>query len=436
MKRKEPTKTQDPTADPKPAPRGPQLKRLRVDQRVSYQIYLYQRMENGVPVQNGGKYVGRTKNPKRRHKKHRKAKRTTSFHEALRIHGYSSFKLDVLDTVWEADEETAYAKARVREDYFIRRLDTVENGYNARYEIGSGTSADIEFYKANYRLLNPHACPHCTARWRKKYRLKEHIYKRHGGDPPFACNECGRGFGRKTVLSQHMRTHTGEKPHVCKECGRSFAALGNLKVHTQMHNGEKPHVCDECGSAFTQSGNLKRHIRTHTGEKPYVCDECGRAFAETGKLKIHTRIHTGEKPYVCDECGRVFAETGNLKIHTRTHTGEKPYVCDECCKDFADPSAFKRHMRTHTGEKPYVCEKCGKAFSQSITLTRHIRTHTGEKPHVCKDCGKGFAQLANLKRHFLRSHPVRCRFCQKPFATDDKRREHEISAEGCWMLLP
>ncbi|XP_021102050.1 histone-lysine N-methyltransferase PRDM9 isoform X2 [Heterocephalus glaber] len=58
------------------------------------------------------------------------------------------------------------------------------------------------------------------------------------GEKPYVCRECGRGFSRKSSLTQHQRTHTGEKPYVCRECGRGFSRKSCLIRHQGTHTGE------------------------------------------------------------------------------------------------------------------------------------------------------------------------------------------------------
>ncbi|XP_037113908.1 RB-associated KRAB zinc finger protein-like isoform X1 [Syngnathus acus] len=116
---------------------------------------------------------------------------------------------------------------------------------------------------------------------------------------PFVCDICGKGFGFKRYLAQHMITHSTEKPYSCGRCRKTFRRMQGLQIHMRCHTGEKPYFCKTCGKRFCQSSSLRVHLRVHTGEKPYSCTTCGTGFSSLPVLRNHmVRVHDGNMLYV------------------------------------------------------------------------------------------------------------------------------------------
>ena len=189
----------------------------------------------------------------------------------------------------------------------------------------------------------------------------------------------------------------GSRPQTVN--AESFTTKNSLEIHFRKHTGENPFKCPDCGKRFPYKSILTRHSRKHTGEKPFQCKKCSKRFVCNFSLQNHLRRHAGEKPYTCEQCSKNFTTKSELNNHFKTHSTEKSYICEQCSKRFASNKNLQRHFRRHAGEKPFQCEKCSKRFVCNQNLQNHLRRHTGEKPYECEQCYKRFTTKSNLNVH-------------------------------------
>ncbi|XP_039657013.1 gastrula zinc finger protein XlCGF57.1-like isoform X1 [Perca fluviatilis] len=292
----------------------------------------------------------------------------------------------------------------------------------------------------------------------------------------FSCSECGKRFGTRRHLNDHMRIHPGEEKYSCSVCNKRFIWRQQVRRHkcVDLQSSQLPQSQPEenreseppasresqhmeteadgedCGGpeparnshpllqpeTEDQTGDCRvpiSDLRCSSVKKPFICPDCGKGYVRDRHLKEHMRTHTGEKPFSCSQCDKRFGREQHLKEHIKIHTGDKPFSCSECGKRFGHKETLKTHLRTHTGEKPFRCSVCTKSFTQRGNLRSHMAAHTGEKPFSCSVCKKSFTERGSVKAH-MRIHTEEtafsCSECGKRFCYKSLLKIHMRSHTG------
>ena len=247
------------------------------------------------------------------------------------------------------------------------------------------------------------------------------------------CNVCSRRCSTAAALKSHEQVHAEGSSRStaasCKTCGKKFRHRSYLRYHERLHEGgDRPFVCDVCGKGFIGSSSLTNHRRTHSGDRPYACSICHKRFFQLCAVREHEKIHIGIKMFVCDVCGKQFMTQAQLFNHSRTHGGEKSFECEVCRKRFYTNGDLVKHARIHADRRPFVCDVCGKGFKYSSNLHGHSRIHTGSRPFPCQTCGKAFTYSSHLTRH-VKMHTRNSVILEDAEATMTATSKDELSTQ-------
>ncbi|KAF2279637.1 uncharacterized protein EI97DRAFT_430672 [Westerdykella ornata] len=105
-------------------------------------------------------------------------------------------------------------------------------------------------------------------------------------------------------------------------------------------------------------------------------------------------------------------------------------------KDFKQRSKLTRHLLVHDGYRPHACKFCDKSFATNQARQNHERTHTGDRPYVCPDCGFRTTTQTQWVTHVEAMHSgrkrYRCRYegCGFVCADSSNLSKHERIHQG------
>lgn len=123
--------------------------------------------------------------------------------------------------------------------------------------------------------------------------LRRHRLFRHETDiegNPFRCPQvgCRRVFSTEQRRDRHERTeHLGDKPHICQRCGKSFGLRNFLTDHL-LRCQQQHYRCERCDDRFTNRASLNDHRRIVHEGIVFSCT-CGKVFKSRSGLARHSR---------------------------------------------------------------------------------------------------------------------------------------------------
>ena len=262
----------------------------------------------------------------------------------------------------------------------------------------------IAFHKGEKMLI----CDNCGKKFGKKSRLEDHIKYVHEKRRDYPCNICGKFLSSKDHVKKHIKDIHEKVKIKCDICGKDFSHRHYLKTHiSSVHEGLKKHNCETCGQNFKFKYTLKRHIKNVHGalesDNSLQCDICGKISKDKEAYWNHKYKHNlknASQNIPCDHCDQIFSHRNLLNDHIK-RVRESMFPCTICGK-IINSKTMNQHMLAIHSIKQYArykCEFCEKEFAQKSLLKYHMNSHTGDKPFKCKYCGQGFATPGNKSTH-------------------------------------
>ena len=134
----------------------------------------------------------------------------------------------------------------------------------------------------------------------------------------YPCEKCGKRFGSKHLMMDHLRTHnvkisSEDNEYKCIMCQKTFANYSNYRKHKRLaydHDGSLRNMCEMCSQSFCTSRLLKRHCNeSHT----VACATCDESFTTKRALDSHIQ----KRQSTCGECKKIFCSKIAFSLHKK-----------------------------------------------------------------------------------------------------------------------
>ena len=112
--------------------------------------------------------------------------------------------------------------------------------------------------------LVKYECDICEKSYNKEQSLKNHFLIAHDNSHRHKCTFCEKTFGLYFQLKSHInQIHSSQgKTQLCHICNKRFRCLSLLKTHIScVHKKEKINFCEDCGKWFGRKQDLNQHIK-------------------------------------------------------------------------------------------------------------------------------------------------------------------------------
>ena len=185
----------------------------------------------------------------------------------------------------------------------------------------TGYASEFRLRQHVYRLHTTDKkfeCGTCGERFPHKYLLTRHEV-RHSDDLKLSCEICGKKYARRDSLKAHMASHSN-KTFPCSVCGLEYFTERMLNNHIDRKHADSIETnfeCSTCGKAFGKKWLLKEHMAIHSNVQKFSCQICAKSFKHEKSLKDHEGTHSDSisLDFDCEQCDKKFRTKRNLREH-------------------------------------------------------------------------------------------------------------------------
>jgi len=200
----------------------------------------------------------------------------------------------------------------------------------------------------------PVICPisECSREFMSKAYLQNHYRKVHWEIHSFKCNTCKMGFDKQENLAKHNLGHSQQKTKVqCSYCNGRYKP-SKIEAHIKLFHADGKIVenkCDQCGKKFKHKHILTTHMRNvHSFEtvKCHICESViKRCYYQT-----HLLVHNYEKStkFTCRYCGKFIKTVKELDLSRHEKwCSQKQFRCELCDVFYKLADTISRHSRSN-----------------------------------------------------------------------------------------
>ena len=212
-------------------------------------------------------------------------------------------------------------------------------------------------------------CNQCGKQF-KSTTIDNHVKRVHQGiRPSYPCtvDDCQKIFGSKEDMKRHVLAVHMKFKVACPECGKKvrmeFLSGHIKKAHHDLHNIK----CEECGKGFQNKKLLSAHIRARHIGYFFYCKaekrgkECGKILVSEKSLLKHVAARHVTPAEQCAECGEAVLPCYRAHHARYEHSRAPLFRCPVrgCRVTRSDCSALRDHVSTmHVFAQLHWCGDC------------------------------------------------------------------------------